>query len=33
MGEQGRKRALRDFLEQRCTDRTEELYRDALAAA
>jgi glycosyltransferase involved in cell wall biosynthesis len=33
MGEEGRKRALRDFLEQRCTDRTEELYRDALAAA
>jgi glycosyltransferase involved in cell wall biosynthesis len=30
MGEEGRKRALRDFLEQRCTDRTEALYRRAL---
>jgi glycosyltransferase involved in cell wall biosynthesis len=32
MGEEGRKRALRDFLEQRCTERTEALYREALAA-
>jgi glycosyltransferase involved in cell wall biosynthesis len=30
MGQAGRERALRDFLEQRCTDRTELLYRAAL---
>jgi glycosyltransferase involved in cell wall biosynthesis len=30
MGEAGRERALRDFLEERCTDRTELLYRAAL---
>ncbi len=30
MGEAGRERALRDFLEERCTDRTELLYRRAL---
>ena len=32
MGEAGRRRALRDFLEERCTDRTELLYREALGA-
>jgi glycosyltransferase involved in cell wall biosynthesis len=30
MGEAGRRRALNDFLEERCTDRTEILYRAAL---
>jgi glycosyltransferase involved in cell wall biosynthesis len=30
LGEAGRRRALRDFLEDRCTDRTEILYRAAL---
>jgi glycosyltransferase involved in cell wall biosynthesis len=30
MGERGRKRALEEFLEQRCTDRTEILYRESL---
>jgi len=30
MGEAGRRRALRDFLEERCTDRTELLYRASL---
>ena len=30
MGEAGRVRALRDFLEERCTERTEVLYREAL---
>jgi len=30
MGEAGRRRALADFLEQRCTDRTELLYQDAV---
>jgi glycosyltransferase involved in cell wall biosynthesis len=30
MGAAGRERALRDFLEERCTDRTELLYREAL---
>jgi glycosyltransferase involved in cell wall biosynthesis len=33
MGEAGRRRALAEFLEQRCVDRTEILYRSALAAA
>jgi glycosyltransferase involved in cell wall biosynthesis len=33
MGEAGRKRALLEFLEARCVDRTEILYRSALAAA
>jgi glycosyltransferase involved in cell wall biosynthesis len=33
MGEAGRRRALRDFLEDRCTDRTELLYRAALDTA
>jgi glycosyltransferase involved in cell wall biosynthesis len=32
MGEAGRERALQYFLEERCTDRTEILYREALAA-
>ena len=31
MGEAGRRRAVRDFLEVRCTDRTELLYRAAIA--
>jgi glycosyltransferase involved in cell wall biosynthesis len=31
MGEAGRRRALTSFLEDRCTDRTEILYRAALA--
>jgi glycosyltransferase involved in cell wall biosynthesis len=31
MGCAGRDRALREFLEQRCVDRTEILYRSALA--
>ena len=30
MGEAGRRRALADFLEERCIDRTEELYERAL---
>ena len=30
LGAAGRRRALRDFLEDRCTDRTEILYRAAL---
>jgi hypothetical protein len=30
MGEAGRRRALADFLEDRCTDRTELLYRASL---
>ena len=30
MGEAGRRRALSEFLEERCTTRTEELYREAL---
>jgi glycosyltransferase involved in cell wall biosynthesis len=33
MGRAGRARALRDFLEQRCVDRTEILYRSALIEA
>lgn len=33
MGAAGRERALRDFLEERCTDRTELLYRAALRDA
>jgi glycosyltransferase involved in cell wall biosynthesis len=33
MGRAGRDRALRDFLEERCVDRTEILYRSALADA
>jgi glycosyltransferase involved in cell wall biosynthesis len=33
MGRAGRKRALLEFLEQRCVDRTEILYRSAFAAA
>jgi glycosyltransferase involved in cell wall biosynthesis len=33
MGRAGRDRALRDFLEERCVDRTEILYRSALTAA
>ena len=32
MGAAGRRRALTEFLEERCTTRTEELYREALAA-
>jgi glycosyltransferase involved in cell wall biosynthesis len=32
MGEAGRERALQYFLEERCTDRTEILYREALAS-
>ncbi len=32
MGEAGRRRALSEFLEERCTKRTDALYRDALAA-
>ena len=31
MGKAGRRRALLEFLEQRCVDRTEILYRSALA--
>jgi len=31
MGSAGRERALRDFLEERCVDRTEILYRSAMA--
>jgi glycosyltransferase involved in cell wall biosynthesis len=31
MGEAGRRRALAEFLEQRCIDRTEQLYEDALS--
>jgi glycosyltransferase involved in cell wall biosynthesis len=31
MGEAGRRRALTEFLEERCTTRTEELYREAIA--
>ena len=30
MGAAGRRRALEQFLQERCTDRTELLYRDAL---
>jgi hypothetical protein len=30
MGEAGRRRALEQFLQERCTDRTEILYREAL---
>jgi len=33
MGRAGRRRALVEFLEQRCVDRTEILYRSALASA
>jgi hypothetical protein len=33
MGEAGRRRALADFLEDRCTDRTELLYRASLDGA
>jgi glycosyltransferase involved in cell wall biosynthesis len=33
MGDAGRRRALDRFLQQFCTDRTELLYRDALARA
>ena len=33
MGRAGRERALHEFLEERCVDRTEILYRFALAAA
>jgi glycosyltransferase involved in cell wall biosynthesis len=33
MGEAGRKRALAQFLQERCTDRTETLYRSALESA
>jgi glycosyltransferase involved in cell wall biosynthesis len=33
MGEAGRRRALSEFLEERCTTRTDELYREALEAA
>jgi glycosyltransferase involved in cell wall biosynthesis len=33
MGRKGRARALRDFLEERCVDRTEILYRSALTEA
>jgi glycosyltransferase involved in cell wall biosynthesis len=32
MGEEGRRRALASFLQSRCTDRTEILYRAALAS-
>ena len=32
MGEAGRRRALSAFLEERCTQRTDALYREALAA-
>jgi starch synthase len=32
MGRAGRERALSEFLESRCVDRTEELYEQALGA-
>jgi glycosyltransferase involved in cell wall biosynthesis len=33
MGAAGRRRALTQFLQERCTDRTELLYRESLAAS